>query len=199
MPPHAKIILMAKLMAYACGQSLCYKGVVGWCWVNLQCWGVLLLRIIVGQGPIALVVGAGGGCLDIFSLVYHFSPLSPSLWETTRYRLKYCLKGPLNPKQLTNQFCYKHKSCIDPLTATQTKRSSGWTMRFGCLLFANTLSIYTCHSSLNRPVWSNVNPFKFNGFFHSYYLEKSILHFRGVRLVLFFISLTLNVFLSSKQ
>ena len=24
--------------------------------------------IIVGQGPIALAVGAGGGCLDIFSL-----------------------------------------------------------------------------------------------------------------------------------
>ena len=36
----------------------------------------------VGQGPIALAVGAGGGCLDIFSLVYHFSFLSPSLWET---------------------------------------------------------------------------------------------------------------------
>ena len=29
--------------------------------------------IIVGQGPTALAVGAGGGCLDIFSLVYHFS------------------------------------------------------------------------------------------------------------------------------
>ena len=28
---------------------------------------------------------------------------SPSLWETARYRLKYCLKGPLNPKQSTNQ------------------------------------------------------------------------------------------------
>ena len=27
----------------------------------------------VGQGPIALAVGAGAGCLDIFSLVYHFS------------------------------------------------------------------------------------------------------------------------------
>ena len=27
----------------------------------------------------------------------------PSLWETARYRLKYCLKGPLNPKQPTNQ------------------------------------------------------------------------------------------------
>ena len=26
-----------------------------------------------------------------------------ALWETARYRLKYCLKGPLNPKQPTNQ------------------------------------------------------------------------------------------------
>ena len=57
----------------------------------------------VGQGPIALAVGAGGGCLDILTLVYPFYPLSPSLWETARYRLKYCLKGPLNPKQPTNQ------------------------------------------------------------------------------------------------
>ena len=59
--------------------------------------------INVGQGPIALAVGAGGGCLDIFTLLYLFSSLSPSLWETARYRLKYCLKGPLNPKQPTNQ------------------------------------------------------------------------------------------------
>ena len=59
--------------------------------------------ITVGQGPTALTVGAGGGCLDIFILIYPFSPLSPSLWETARYRLKYCLKGPLNPKQPTNQ------------------------------------------------------------------------------------------------
>ena len=57
--------------------------------------------ITVGQGPTALAVGAGGGCLDIFTLIYLFSPLSPSLWETARYRLKYCLKGPLNPKQPT--------------------------------------------------------------------------------------------------
>ena len=28
--------------------------------------------IIVGQGPAALVVGAGGGCLDIFTLTYPF-------------------------------------------------------------------------------------------------------------------------------
>ena len=56
----------------------------------------------VGHGPIVLAVGAGGGCLDIFTLIYPFSPLSPSLWETARNRLKYCLKGPLNPKQPTN-------------------------------------------------------------------------------------------------
>ena len=59
--------------------------------------------ITVGQGPTALAVGAGGGCLDIFTLIYPFFPLSPSLWETARCRLKYCLKGPLNPKQATNK------------------------------------------------------------------------------------------------
>ena len=65
--------------------------------------GRLLIWILVVQGPIALAIGAGVGCLDIFSLNYHFSFISPSLWETARYRLKYCLKGPLNPEQPTNQ------------------------------------------------------------------------------------------------
>ena len=37
--------------------------------------------IIVGQGPIAFA-GCGWGCMDIFSLVCHFSFLTPSLWET---------------------------------------------------------------------------------------------------------------------
>ena len=55
------------------------------------------------QGPTAITVGAGGGCLDIFTLIYSFCPLSPSLCETARYRLKYSLKGPLNPKQPTKQ------------------------------------------------------------------------------------------------
>ena len=68
--------------------------VVRWCWVNFQCRGVLLIWIRVGQGPTVLAVGAGGVCLAIFSLVYHFSFLSPSFWETARNRLKYCLKGP---------------------------------------------------------------------------------------------------------
>ena len=42
------------------------------------------LWMIVGQGPPALAVGAGGGCLVIFTLIYLYSPLSPSLWETAR-------------------------------------------------------------------------------------------------------------------
>ena len=33
------------------------------------------IRITVGQGPTALAVGAGRGCLDNFTLIYHFSPL----------------------------------------------------------------------------------------------------------------------------
>ena len=52
------------------------------------------IRITVGRGPAALAVGAGGGCWDIFAFICPFSPLSPSLWEMARYRLKYCLKGP---------------------------------------------------------------------------------------------------------
>ena len=89
-----------------------------WCWVNFHCRGVLLILgwssaamvlgklpvpgrptiwMIVGQWPITLAVGAEGFFSDSFTLLYLFSPLSPSLWETARYRLKYCLKGPLNP------------------------------------------------------------------------------------------------------
>ena len=32
--------------------------------------------ITVGQGPTALAVGADGGCLDIFTLIYPFSSFS---------------------------------------------------------------------------------------------------------------------------
>ena len=41
--------------------------------------GALLIWIRVGQGPTALAMGAGWGCLDIFTHVYNFSFLSPSL------------------------------------------------------------------------------------------------------------------------
>ena len=60
------------------------------------------ILITVGQRPIALALGAGE-VVWTFVLSSTHSPLSPSFWETARYRLKYCLKGPLNPKQPTNQ------------------------------------------------------------------------------------------------
>ena len=74
---------------------------VRWCWMNFLCRGILLIWIRVRQGPTALAVGAGEGCLDIFfsRLSFRFSFY---LWETAQYGLKYCLKGPLSPKQPTN-------------------------------------------------------------------------------------------------
>ena len=77
--------------------------------------------ITVRRGPTALAVGTGGGCLDFFTLIYPFSPLSPSLWETARYRLKYCLKGPLNPKQPTNQPSSRNSLHDKPLNDNHEK------------------------------------------------------------------------------
>ena len=39
------------------------------------------ISITVGQGPIALAEGAGGGCLDIFTLIYPFCSFSLSLGD----------------------------------------------------------------------------------------------------------------------
>ena len=85
----------------------------------------------------------GWGCLDIFTHIYPFSPLSPSLWETAiaptvgavggcwtfllssipslspslwetaRYRLKYCLQGPLNPKQATTKSIFYYHQYVN--------------------------------------------------------------------------------------
>ena len=40
---------------------------------NLPVPGSPTICITVGQGPTALAIGAGGGCLDIFTLIYSFS------------------------------------------------------------------------------------------------------------------------------
>ena len=61
--------------------------------------GVFLKRT-VGQVPTVLAVGAGE-LLGYFSLTYHFSFLSPFLWETARYSTE-ILKEPINSKQPTN-------------------------------------------------------------------------------------------------
>ena len=39
-------------------------------WVTFSAWGAQLIWITVGQGLTVLIVGAGGGCSDIF-LAYH--------------------------------------------------------------------------------------------------------------------------------
>ena len=49
--------------------------------------------------PTVLAVGVGGDCSEFFFclfvfLAYHFSFLSPSLWETACDGLNYCLKRP---------------------------------------------------------------------------------------------------------
>ena len=43
---------------------------------NLPMPGCPTIWVIVGQGPIVLAVSAGGDCLDIFTLLFHFSSLS---------------------------------------------------------------------------------------------------------------------------
>ena len=84
--------------------------------------------ITIGQGPTALAVGAGGGCLDISTLVYPFSPLSPCLLETARYRLKYCLKGTLN-KQTNKQ------TKTFSLSPSMDKRSGTTAFQFRILFY----------------------------------------------------------------
>ena len=62
--------------------------------------------ILVGQGPIALAIGAGGGCLDIFALICPFSPLfslsfgdGPILTEILSQRAVKPKNQPTNQKQ----------------------------------------------------------------------------------------------------
>ena len=48
---------------------------------NLPVPGRPTIWMIVGQGSIALAVGTGGGCLDIFTLLYHITSFSLSLGD----------------------------------------------------------------------------------------------------------------------
>ena len=106
-----------------------------------ECRGVLLVWIMIAQRIIALAVGAGGDCMDLFSLVYHLPLLAPSLWETARYRLKYCLKGPLNQKKPTNQPTNLDYDCARAYCACSR---CGWRLYaqiFFCLSFPASCSV----------------------------------------------------------
>ena len=63
--------------------------------------------ITVGQEPTALAVGAGGGCLDIFTLIYSFSSFSLSLGD-----------GPIQTEILSQR-------AIKPKTTNQPTKSIG--------------------------------------------------------------------------
>ena len=91
--------------------------VVRWCWVNFQCRGALLIWIRVEQGPIALAVGEGWVCLDIFTLVYHFFSLSPSLW------------GPIQT-EILSQRAVKPKTTNQPnlLSSLQLAQGKTWVL-----------------------------------------------------------------------
>ena len=74
----------------------------GWVMVpgNLKCPGILPFRILVEEGPTVCLLCVRVGCTDIF-----FSPLSFSSLERRQvYKLKYCLKRPLNPNQPTTAY-----------------------------------------------------------------------------------------------
>ena len=64
------------------------------------------ILITVGQGPIALAVGAGGGGLDIFTLIYPFSSFSLSLGDDPIYTeiLSQRAVKPKTTNQPTNEF-----------------------------------------------------------------------------------------------
>ena len=118
--------------------------------------------ITVGQGPTALAVGTGMDCLDIFTLLYPFSSLSPSLWETARYRLKYCLKGPLNAKQPTNQHRF-HTAFLDGVFLSKE-----------CLLGGKYLLVKgQILSSRGDPI-ANGGPVSFPSVFSPFRREKKI-------------------------
>ena len=55
---------------------------VRWCWVNFQCWGVLFIWMLAGQGPVALAVGAVGVVWTFFSRLsfLFFIPLSVPIY-----------------------------------------------------------------------------------------------------------------------
>ena len=73
------------------------------------------------------------GCIFFFFghfyLIYHFTLLSSSLWETAQYRLKYCLKGLLtqtnHPTTFSNFAIYLQEellvSCIPKDLMTSMK------------------------------------------------------------------------------
>ena len=74
------------LLISAAPRKICYTCLRGWSGGamvlgKLPVTGRPTIWITVGQGPIALALGAGGGGSDIFTLIYPFSSFSLSLGD----------------------------------------------------------------------------------------------------------------------
>ena len=83
--------------------------VVRWYCVIMQCRRVRLILTIVGQGPAPPAMGAREGCFWTILLSFIICLLSPFLQKTSRYRLKYCLKGPFPPPPPTHTQKKSHR------------------------------------------------------------------------------------------
>ena len=77
------LILKMELSVFICASWIQCKGWPGGAMVlgKFPVPGRPTILITVGQGSIALAVGAGGGGLDIFTLIYPFSSFSLSLGD----------------------------------------------------------------------------------------------------------------------
>ena len=113
------------------------------CWVNFQCRDGLLNLDNSRARAYCACSRCGWGLLGYFSLVYHSSFLSPSLWETARYRLKYCLKGPLSP--------HRKKHSVPDVLLNLNSRARAYCVcsRCGWGLFGYFSLVY--HSSFLSP------------------------------------------------
>ena len=82
-----------------------------WSWVNFQCRGVLLVWIIIWQGPTVLEVGAGSS--DIFSHLSFLSSISPSL-EDSPIKTEIMSQRAVNPKTTNHpNLIHGHNTLIE--------------------------------------------------------------------------------------
>ena len=89
-----------------------------WGWVNFQCRGVIQFGLHQARAYCACS-RCGWGLFGPFYSHLSFLSSSPSLGDG-RYRLKYCLKGPSNPKTTNRPTIYWPKEvkpiCFSPYT-----------------------------------------------------------------------------------
>ena len=141
----------------------------------------------------------------------------PSLWETARYRLKYCLKGPLNPKQPTNCFkeLYPNTKVIIDCTEIKTQQPSSLVLNsqlyshykggntFKCLIGIAPHGAVTFISSLYTGCMFDVEITKYSGILDLLEAGDDVMADKGFTLRKTFeekgVTLNIRPFLSSKR